>query len=231
MLLKDAHINKEALKEIKKNIQKHSPFPNKVKIIAVTKTLSYQSIQNAVFNNIYNIGENKIQEAYEKTKNKKKNPKNKLHFIGHLQSNKAAKAVGLFDVIHSVDSIKLLNKINSQADKQNKKQKVFLQINISKSKTQSGFKEDEIYKAAEKATQKENIKLMGVMCIATNTKDRKTIDSNFIEAKKIKEKIQKNINPHSQDLSMGMSQDYILALKNGATYIRIGTKLFGKRNG
>ncbi len=231
MLLKDTHINKEALKDIKENIQKHSPFPEKVKIIAVTKTLSYKSIQSATLNNVYNIGENKIQETYNKIKNQKINPKNKFHFIGHLQSNKAAKAVGLFDIIHSVDNIKLLNKINNQADKQNKKQKIFLQINISKSNTQSGFREKDIYKAAEKATQKQNIILMGVMCIGANTKDTKTIEDNFIKAKKIKENIQQKINPQSQGLSMGMSQDYVLALKNGATYIRIGTDLFGKRHG
>ena len=231
MLLKDAYINKYALKDIKENIQKHSPFPDRVNIIAVTKTLSYKSIQSATLSSVYNIGENKIQETYNKIKNQKINPKNKFHFIGHLQSNKAAKAVGLFDIIHSVDSIKLLNKINNQAQKQNKKQKIFLQINISKSKTQSGFKEEEIYKAAEKATQKQNIILMGLMCIGTNTEDKIKIESSFIKAKKIKEKIQQRINPQSQDLSMGMSQDYVLALKKGATYIRIGTNLFGKRYG
>ena len=223
-----AQINKTSLQRIKENIIKHSPHPKKVHIIAITKTFSFSALQSAEKNNLFHIGENKVQETQQKTQNKKLNPKTRLHLIGHLQSNKAPLAVGLYDVIQSIDSIKLLNKINRSAKQQNKKQKIFLQINISKATTQAGFNEGEIIKAAEATTRLRYIKMEGIMSIGAHTPDQKTIQKNFESVRQIQKEIQNTINPQCSSLSLGMSQDYILALQAGSTHIRLGTILFQK---
>ena len=223
-----AQINKTNLQRVKENIIKHSPHPKKVHIIAVTKTFSFSTLQSAEQNNVFHIGENKVQETQQKTQNKKLSPKTRLHLIGHLQSNKAPLAVGLYDVIQSIDSIKLLNKINRSAKQQNKKQKIFLQINISKTTTQTGFNEGEIIKAAEATTRLRYIKMEGIMSIGAHTPDQKTIQKNFESVRQIQKEIQNKINPQCSSLSLGMSQDYILALQAGSTHIRLGTILFQK---
>ena len=152
------------------------------------------------------------------------------HFIGKIQSNKVKKIVNNFDIIHSIDRIKILNKVNEAAASQNKKQKILLQVNISNAKTQSGFNKEETLKISSYATKLLNVELIGLMCIASNTKDEKIISENFKEIKKIQKQIQKTTNKKCTNLSMGMSGDYKEALKNGSTFIRIGTKLFKQRN-
>ena len=181
-------------------------------------------------NNIYDIGENKIQEFILKEPKIKKTDKLTTHFIGKIQSNKVKKIVSNFDIIHSVDRIKILNKINDVAASQNKKQKILLQVNISNSKSQSGINKNETLKISDYATKLLNVKLIGLMCIASNTKDKKKISEDFKNIKKIQKSIQKTINKKCRHLSMGMSGDYKEALKNGSTFIRIGTKLFKQRN-
>ena len=229
-MLKDVYINKSSLKQIQKDIHVHSPHPNKVEIIAVTKKLSYKSIQSVEENNIYNIGENKIQETQKKLSKYKTHQNTKIHLIGHLQTNKASKAVQLYNTIHSVDTIKILKKINTTAYKQNKKQKIFLQIKLNKTTTQSGFSEKEIISVAKSSTQMSNIIVVGLMVIAPNTTDPTKITNCFSKTQKIQQYIYKKINHTCINLSMGMSQDYILALKQGATHLRIGTKLFNQSN-
>ena len=229
-MLNDVNINTESLIQINHNIQKYSNNPKKVKLIAVTKTFSHKSINSAIENNVYDIGENKIQEFIFKKPKIKKTGKLTTHFIGKIQSNKIKKIVSNFDIIHSIDRIKILNKINKTAADQNKKQKILLQVNISNSKTQSGFNKDEILETSSYATKLLNVELIGLMCIASNTKNKKKIKENFKEIKKIKEQIQKTTNTKCIHLSMGMSGDYKEALKNGSTFIRIGTRLFKKRN-
>ena len=228
--LTNATLNIQNLQKIKKNIQKYSPHPHRVIIIGVTKTFCFSSIQSAEKNNIFHIGENKIQETEQKTQNKKINPKTKLHLIGHLQSNKTLRAVGLYETIQSVDSTKLLNKINTAAKKKNKKQKIFLQINITKTPTQKGFNHTQALEAAQLTTKQENIKLCGIMSIGKKTPNKETLKKNFYETNQIQKKIQNKINPDCVSLSIGMSQDYVLALQAGATHIRLGTVLFQKRN-
>ena len=229
-MLSDVNINTKSLKQINQNIQKYSNNPKEVKLIVVTKTFSHKSINSALENNIYDIGENKIQEFILKEPKIKKTDKLITHFIGKIQSNKVKKIVSNFDIIHSVDRIKILNKINDIATSQNKKQKILLQVNISNSKSQSGFNKNEILKISNYATKLLNVKLIGLMCIASNTKDKKKISEDFKNIKKIQKRIQKTINKKCRHLSMGMSGDYKEALKNGSTFIRIGTKLFKQRN-
>ena len=225
MLLKP-EINQHNLQIIQNNILKYSPHPEKVSIIAVTKKKPYQAIESAFAHKINIVGESTIQETENKLRERVL-PKNKeIHLIGHLQSNKVKKAIKIYNVIHSVDTIKLINKINSAAKKQEKKQKIFLQIKTNKKNTQKGFFEEEIYKAAEHATQKTNLLLLGIMGIGPNTRETKRTNKVFKNIKKHQKQIEKNINPKAQKLSIGMSQDYILALQNGATHIRIGTMLY-----
>ena len=228
--LVETKINLINLKKIKLNISKYSPHPKRVKIIAVTKNLSYAAIKSAENNNIFNIGENKVQETKEKTTNKKINKKTKIHLIGHLQSNKTNLAVKIYNVIESIDSLKILNKVNNSAQKIKKEQKVFLQLNISNAKTQTGFTLDKIKEAAISAEQLSNIKVIGIMSIGEHTTNTNHIKEGFIKAHNIQKNIFKTINPLCINLSMGMSQDYILALKAGSTQIRIGTALFQRKN-
>ena len=229
MSLKPAQISQKNLQEIKKNIQKHSPTPQKVKIIAVTKTYNHTAILSALENKIFNIGENKIQETKEKLEKKQKPKKLNIHLIGHLQSNKAKHAVKLYDVIQTVDSIKIANKINQEAKKINKKQTIYIQINISKNSKQKGINPKETEKIIREIQKLTNIAIKGMMAIGPNTKNKQTIIKAYKKIKKLKEKQEKKFNLKALELSLGMSEDYKYALQEGATIIRIGTKIFGKR--
>ena len=136
------------------------------------------------------------------------------------------KANKLFDIIQSVDSFKLLNKLNSTAKNNKNTQEIFLQVNITKDKNQKGFLEKDIFKAARQTTKLTNLKLSGVMAIGPNNKNTKKIQKTFKKSKEIQEKIKKEISPTCVNLSIGMSGDYIIALQEGATHIRIGSKIF-----
>lgn len=230
-MLTDANINTNSLKEIYKNIQKHSPLPKKVKIIAITKSFSYHAIKSAENNNIFHIGESRVQETQQKISHHQIKPQTQIHLIGHLQSNKAALAVKIYKVIQSVDNMKILKKLNTLASKENKTQQIFLQLNITKAKNQKGFQENEILLAAEQAQKLPFIQTKGIMVIGPNTKKKEATQAAFHKTKEIQQQIQKNINSQCKQLSMGMSQDYIWALKEGATEIRLGTILFKKTNG
>ena len=227
MSLKDAEINKKELQEIKKNTKKQKK--NKITIIAVTKTLSFKAIQSAYENNIFDIGENKIQETIQKFSKKRKLTGLKTHFIGHLQTNKVKKAVKFFDYIQSIDSLKLAQKINNEAKKIQKTQKGYLQINIGKDKNKHGFQTKEIQESCKQIQKMKNIQIKGIMTILPQDKTNKEIETLYIEMKAIQKKIKYKYFKNCINLSMGMSKDYKTAIKCGATEIRIGTKLFGKR--
>ena len=223
-------VNTKAFYNIIENIKKHSPHPHKVIVVGVTKGLNFSAIQSAEKNNIFNIGESRIQETEEKTKKKTLHPNTKLHLIGHLQNNKVARAIKIYHVIQSVDSIKLLNNIHRIAKKNKKKQKIFLQINIAKTPTQKGFKKTEIFEAAQIATRLSHIQLCGVMSIGAHTDDQIKIKNLFNDTKHIQQHIQNTINANCISLSMGMSQDHVLALQAGTTHLRLGTILFKGRH-
>ena len=227
MFLTQATLNKAELHKIVLNISLKSPHPEKVTIIAVTKTFSHSAIQEAFDNKVYNIGENKIQELENKIKNKIIPEKLKIHFIGKLQSNKAKKAVLFCDYIQTVDSIKLAQKINNYAKKISKKQNIYIQINIGNDSKKQGLlgENDDIY---SQISLLKNIKVVGLMTILPKVDKNKTKEL-FMEMKELQEKIQKEYFKDCKEISMGMSGDYNIALECGATNIRIGTKLYGKR--
>ena len=218
-------INTKALFEIQNNIKAEN---KKVTIIAVTKTRPITSIESAIDNQIYNIGENRVQEAEQKLFNFKKPKKMETHLIGHLQSNKARKAIKLFDYIQTVDRVKLAQKINKVAEEERKIQKIFLQANIGNLEDRGGFLTNEIERAAQKINTYKNLSICGLMIIPPLVDDRKKYTSYFKLAKEIQSRLKKQIKT-CQFLSMGMTNDYIDAIKAGATHIRIGTALFGER--
>ena len=195
---------------------------NKIpKIIAVSKTFGIDKILPLIEHGHLDFGENKVQEAVEKWREVKLNNNSvKLHLIGGLQTNKVKLAVKLFDYIHSVDSEKLAKKIFDEQQKQKKKVKIFIQVNIGNEEQKSGVNKSSIpdlysYCKALK------LDVVGLMCIPPLEKS-----SDFF----FKEMNTLNKNLDLDELSMGMSSDYLNAIKNSATYVRIGSKIFGERS-
>jgi len=195
---------------------------NKVpKIIAVSKTFGMNKISPLIEHGHLDFGENKVQEAVEKWGDVKTNNKSlKLHLIGGLQTNKVKLAVKLFDFIHSVDSEKLAKKISDEQQKQKKKIKIFIQVNIGDEHQKSGVNKSsvsDLYSYCKTL----DLDVVGLMCIPPLEKP-----SNIF----FKEMSILNKNLNFDELSMGMSSDYLDAIKNSATYVRIGSNIFGQRS-
>ena len=190
------------------------------KIIAVSKTFGMDRISPLIEHGHLDFGENKVQEATEKWSNIKITNNNiRLHLIGGLQTNKVKLAVKLFDYIHSVDSEKLARKISDEQKKQNKKIKVFIQVNIGNEEQKSGVNKSsvtELYSFCKAL----DLNVIGLMCIPPL---EKSSDIFFREMSILSKDLKLN------ELSMGMSSDYLDAIKNSATYIRIGSNIFGER--
>ena len=191
------------------------------KIIAVSKTFPIENILPLIEHGHLHYGENKVQEALDKwTEIKIKNNNIKLHLIGKLQTNKVKFALKIFDYIHSLDSEKLATKIANEQVKQDKKPKIFIQVNIGDENQKSGVQKERLvdfYKYCKNL----NLDIVGTMCIPPNDQNSENYFSEM-------NKINKNID--FKELSMGMSGDYLSAIKNNATYVRIGSKIFGNRD-
>ena len=191
------------------------------KVIAVSKTFSLDKILPLIDYGHLDYGENKVQEAIEKWSDIKLTKKElKLHLIGKLQTNKVKQAIKIFDYIHSVDSEKLAKKIADEEDKQGKKIKIFIQVNIGDEDQKSGINKNQLsdfYQFCK--TSKLNV--VGLMCIPPFDQDSKKY---FEEMSALNKSL--NLN----DLSMGMSSDYLEAINYSATYLRIGSSIFGNRN-
>ena len=221
-------ISDNNLKLLFQNIQKHSPHPSKVKIIAVTKGFSHKAILSALSHKIKTIGENKVQEFLNK-KTKIKNQKFESHLIGHLQSNKIKKAVQLFNVIQTVDSIELAKKINTHIRDNNQTQRIYIQINIGNDPKKFGFCIKNILNKIEEIENMKNLIIEGTMTILPHLKDVQLTEKYFSRMRDISKQIRNKTSPSCSNVSMGMSRDYIYALKQGATHIRVGTLLYGNR--
>ena len=196
--------------------------------VAVSKTKSIEDIEK-----IYNLGhkdfgENKVQELELKFNSLPKDIK--WHMIGHLQTNKVKKVVPLVSLIHSVDSLKLLRTINKESKKINKITDCLIQINISNEDSKYGFSEDEIdFLNKNYLNEFQNIRIRGLMGMASFTNDKSIIKKEFYFLKGIFDKKKKKLSDFNI-LSMGMSNDYEIALEAGSNMIRIGSKIFGRRN-
>ena len=193
----------------------------KVSIIAVSKTFPIDEINPLINHGQIHFGENKVQEALEKWTDIKQSFNHiQLHMIGKLQSNKVKFVVPLFDYIHSLDSLKLAEKISAEQKKINKKLKIFIQINIGNEDQKSGINEDQLENFYKNCVHKLNLDIIGLMCLPPKNEDTKNY---FLKMKNLAKKIEVN------ELSMGMSNDYLDAAKTGSTFLRIGSKIFGKR--
>ena len=191
------------------------------KILAVSKTFEINKILPLIEYGHLHYGENRVQEAVEKWSDIKLTKKDlKLHLIGKLQTNKVKQAIKIFDYIHSVDSKKLAKKIADEETKQGKKIKIFIQVNIGDEEQKSGVNKssvNELYSYCKAI----NLNVIGLMCIPPLTKSS---DIYFKEMNIL------NKNLNLNELSMGMSSDYLDAIKNSATYVRIGSNIFGQRS-
>jgi len=190
-------------------------------IIAVSKTFKLEKIIPLIEFGHIHFGENKVQEAIEKwTGVKDKYPDLKLHMIGKLQTNKVKFALQIFDYIHSVDNIKLARKISDEQFKLKKNIKVFLQVNIGEEEQKSGIKKSELPDLLL-FCRSVNLNVVGLMCIPPITENTKIYFKQMLELNKSLD---------LKQLSMGMSSDYLEAIENHATYLRIGSSIFGKRH-
>ena len=199
-----------------------SAINSNTKIIAVSKTFTMSYIKPLVDYGHIDFGENKVQEAISKwTEIKEKNQNIKLHLIGKLQTNKVKFCLPLFDYIHSLDSIKLADKIANEQTKKNFKPKIFIQVNVGDENQKSGVKLSDFESFYNKITEDFDLNIIGLMCIPPFVDDTKKYFEKMIELKN-----KTNLN----ELSMGMSNDYIEAAKCSSTYVRVGSKIFGARS-
>ena len=209
------------LVSIENQLKSRSDVDLKPNIIAVTKTFQANDIKPLIDYGHIHYGENKVQEAIKKWSDLKSGKKDiKLHMIGKLQTNKVKYAIPLFDYIHSLTSLKLAEKISSEQKKLDKKLKIFIQVNIGNEDQKNGINQDEVLSFYRKCVNDLNLNIIGLMCIPPVEGN---VDTYFSLMNELKKRIGVN------HLSMGMSSDYLDALSHGSTFIRIGSKIFGKR--
>ena len=190
-------------------------------IVAVSKTFTLDHIKPLINEGHLHFGENKIQEAEKKWIDvKKMHPKLKLHFIGKLQTNKVKNALKLFDYIHSIDSYKLAEHVSKHSNQLKLNPKLFVQINIGNEPQKSGIKISDVKDFVNECTNKLSLNIVGIMCLPPINKNP---EEYFSEMQNMKNEL------NLKHLSMGMTNDYLLATKFGSTFLRIGTKIFGER--
>ena len=219
------HITVKNLLNIKEKVKaKFETNKNILKlpeIIAVSKTFKMDHVQHVLEQGHIHFGENKVQEALEKwTLVKDKNREIKLHLIGKLQTNKVKLAIKLFDFIHSLDSVKLANKISKFQNELNIKTKLFIQVNIGNEDQKSGLSVDEVMDF-HNYCKSLDLDIIGLMCIPPINEDTRKY---FTQMNDLNSKLD------LKELSMGMSSDYLDAIENNATFIRIGSSIFGERS-
>lgn len=194
----------------------------KVKLVAVTKTFPISHILPVINEGHTDFGENKVQEAMEKwTSIKQDFPKINLHLIGKLQTNKVKFVLPLFDYIHSLDNLKLASKIAEEQIKKKFKPKIFIQVNIGEEPQKSGIEVSNLKNFYEKCVEEFKLNIIGLMCIPPFDKDPRP---HFVKMRELSE------NLDLKDISMGMSDDYMEAIEQGSTFIRVGSKIFGARS-
>jgi len=229
---------KQRIDEINCRIRKAASSCNRetesIRLVAVTKTVPAERITEAVAEGISIIGESYIQEAREKYALLSGFPVS-WHFIGHLQTNKAKYAVKIFDLIHSVDSMRLAEELDIQAKKIGKVQNVLIEVNLGKEKTKSGIKEEDAPDIINKMSRFKNLFVKGLMVIPPFFEDPERVRPYFSALRDLRDRIGSSLdsclvkNIAMAELSMGMSGDFETAIEEGATLVRIGTAIFGER--
>ena len=224
----------ENIKSIREKIdnaaQKAGRDPKDVLLLAVSKTVDVPRIKAAVAEGLDELGENHVQEIMEKYE--PMGPDVKWHMIGHLQTNKVKYIIDKVKLIHSVESLKLAEEINKQAKKHGLVMDILVEINMAKEESKYGIMPEDAPAFIESLSSLENIRVRGLMTVAPNVENGEENRAYFRNMKKLLVDINaKNINNINMDvLSMGMTGDYITAVEEGATIVRVGTGIFGKRN-
>ena len=225
---------KKRLDEIKERIRRAAEACGRdvdsVRLVAVSKTVAPDIVREALEAGVTILGENYVQEAREKVKVLVQYPVS-WHFIGHLQSNKAKYAVRLFDMIHSVDSLKLAHELDKQAAKVDKIQQILVQVNISGEDTKSGISADETIELISAISRLKNLSIKGLMTMPPFFYQPEKVRPYFAALRNLRDQIKDRCIPNvsMQELSMGMTGDFEVAIQNGATLVRIGTAIFGER--
>jgi hypothetical protein len=236
------------IRNIKAAAEKAGKGPEDIKLICVTKGRGIDEIKEAVGCGITDIGENRVQEAKDKyarlsvlgyrfslspeyrTPNTEHRTPLRWHMIGHLQTNKARDAVKIFDVIHSVDSLKLVQVIDKEAARAGKVQDILLEVNTSGEEAKFGVRPDELTELAQKAVTLHHVKVLGLMTMAPVVRDREEARVYFKKLRELREGVNNFLvlmpDLRLTALSMGMSQDYEVAVEEGATMVRVGTAIF-----
>ena len=218
------------MERIQKSCVKYGRKAEEIQIVAVTKTFGIEAITSALDLGIKCIGENKVQETEKKIPLIKNRKKAEIHFIGHVQSNKVRKVLKHIDVIETIDSIKIAKRINQISQELNIITPIYLQINTENDPNKYGFNTKNIFTSAEEINSMKNLLLSGIMTIPPLLSEKFFLNSIFKKTNEIQNTIRNQINKNCINLSMGMSRDYEIAIKNNATHIRLGAALFGNRN-
>jgi hypothetical protein len=225
---------RQRLEKIKARIQQAAEACGRdaesVRLVAVSKTVAPEAVLEALEAGVTDLGENYVQEAREKFKALVQYPVS-WHFIGHLQSNKAKYAVRLFDLIHSVDSLKLARELDKQAAKVDKIQQILVQVNTSGEETKSGIAADETTTLIQEISQMKNLSVQGLMTMPPYFYQPEKVRPFFAALRKLRDEIDSRRIPNVSmaELSMGMTGDFEVAIQEGATLVRIGTAIFGER--
>jgi pyridoxal phosphate enzyme (YggS family) len=221
---------KENLLKVRERIeraaQKAGRDPKEIKLVAVSKTVEVDRIKEAIEAGVSILGENYVQEAQEKIEALGKSVS--WHFIGHLQSNKAKYAVRLFDVIHSIDSIPLAEELNRRAEQPDRVIRVMIEVNLSKEATKFGTDEERVLNLARRIQNLDHLSLEGLMTMPPYFDSPEMSRPYYVALRELKDRMVKEGIP-LKELSMGMSNDFEIAVEEGATYVRVGTAIFGPR--
>ena len=226
-----------ALERIEKAAREAGRDPGEVKLVAVSKTVEVARIKEAIEAGVTILGENYVQEAQKKIEEIGKSALTERfgegrpvswHFIGHLQSNKAKYAVRLFDMIHSLDSISLAEELNRRAEQAGQVMKVMIEVNLSKEATKFGTDEEELLNLARRIQDLKHLSLEGLMTMPPYFDSPEMSRPYYAALRELKEKMIKEGIP-LKELSMGMSNDFEIAIEEGATFVRVGTAIFGPR--
>lgn len=214
------------MERIEKAAQGVGRNPEEINLVAVSKTVESARIKEAIEAGVSILGENYVQEAQKKIEEIGRTVS--WHFIGHLQSNKAKYAVSLFDMIHSLDSIGLAEELDRRAEKEGRTMNAMIEVNLSGETTKFGAEEAKVFDIARRVLNLSHLSLVGLMTMPPYFDDPRLSRPYYIRLRELKEKMIKEDIPLG-DLSMGMSNDFEIAIEEGATYVRVGTAIFGER--
>ena len=226
-----AHRVQSVLTRIRSAAEKAGRPAGAVRLVAATKTVTVEHITEGVRAGLSILGENRVQEALSKITAFSQTPV-QWHFIGHLQRRKVRSVMGLFDLIHSVDSLELAQEIDRRTGETDRQQNVLLEVNIGKEPTKSGFSPDDVLRLIPTMAQLSHIRIKGLMAIPPPTADPDSARPYFRQLHDLTRQVAELDLPtvRMDELSMGMSNDYEVAIEEGATLVRVGSAIFGARH-